>query len=78
MPDDNLTRAEVTERLCALLARVNEHLGWTHACDCICGKSGFPDVKWWTDEQYRNDGTALAWLEALVAANLPKETPDAR
>jgi hypothetical protein len=67
--DARLTAQSVKSRLCALLWEVHEALGSDEACDCFCGKNGLRGLM---DDQYRNDGVALAWIEATVRGALKK------
>ena len=65
---------EVIERFCQLQALVQECLGdYEHAADCFCGKSGYWDQEGYGGtyaEGYRNEGTALEFIEAAVKEKL--------
>lgn len=72
---DLLDRDAVVERLCALQGEVFDAIGPEHPADCFCGKQGLwgagnygPTVA----EGYRNDGTALEFIEAVVRKELAR------
>lgn len=63
---------EVIERLCKLQAEVYAKLDCGPA-DCFCGQSGFWGAEGYDgtfDGGYRNDGTALEFIEQAVREKL--------
>jgi len=59
-----MKHTEVIERLCKLQGEVAQHIGFEHASDCFCGKSGFWNAMGYDPEtDYRNDGVALEFIE---------------
>jgi len=63
--DCKLTEAEAISRFCSLMAKVREHL--SGAADCFCPGT-FRDPT-----GYRNDGTAIEFIEQAVAEKLAAE-----
>lgn len=63
-PRDVPGAQSVIHWLCELQGRVASHLGYDHPADCFCGDSGYWPLK--RAEDYRNDGKAVAFIEAAT------------
>ena len=62
-----VTADEAIRRLCILTGEVSKHQNYQHAADCFCGeRSG-------RTEDYRNEGVALAFIEAATRAAMAGE-----
>lgn len=61
----DLSKLGTARRLCDLLSTTNRRLtGYDELADCFCTTIPIPEA------DYRNDGTALAFIEAAVEAAL--------
>jgi hypothetical protein len=73
-----MTRNEIIERYCLLASEVwNARFDASTANDCFCQRGGLWDSKSYSDEDFRNGGEALEWIEkvvrgALVQAEAPQ------
>jgi hypothetical protein len=66
-----MNRKEVIEKLCSLMSRANNLVGWHHPADCICGESDERKTAWeGAGAEYQNDGAALQEIERLIGAEL--------
>lgn len=64
---------EAIERLCKLQSEVQSKLGFDHAADCFCRRSGFWNIEGYGgtfEDGYRNDGEAIDFIEAAVREKL--------
>lgn len=64
-----MKRREVLRRLCELQAQVHERVvGYDEAADCFCKEGGFWSESRYSrnEDEYRNDGGAVAYIEAAV------------
>jgi|GEM_PF-5829948 len=66
---------DAIRRLCALQAKVSEHVGYSYSADCFCGEGGF----WKSDGYngtfeggYRNDGKSIEFIEQAVAEKIER------
>lgn len=70
-----MTRQKVLERLCKLQEKVMNNIqsnpiGWESPADCFCKQGGFWNCENYKDEDYRNDGKALEFIEDAVKEKL--------
>ncbi|MCA1569340.1 MAG: hypothetical protein LC798_03250 [Chloroflexi bacterium] len=67
---------ELIARVCRLQEKAKaEALGYDHSTDCFCGEGGFWRVgDSWPEpnECWRNDGTAVAFIEAAVEEKIAR------
>lgn len=63
-----MTRENTILRFCILQAVVSDYLNdWSNAADCFCHESCLDD------EQYRNDGVSLQFIEDAVREKIDRE-----
>ena len=71
-----LEARDVIKRLCELQSKVASAHGYAAAADCFCGCGGLWGMHGYDGTfagGYRNDGEALAFIEAAVREKLARE-----
>lgn len=81
-----LTQRQVIERMCLLMSRANNLVGWSHPADCICGESDDRRAAFkhsiegkllnmidGNSNDYLNDGAALDEIERLIGEELKRK-----
>lgn len=68
-----MTRKEIIDRYCLLASEVwNRTIEPIHPNDCFCQAGGLWNSPSYSDDDFRNDGQALEFIERVVRAELAR------